>query len=367
MRLVHLSPELDGAVLARAVMDAHGKVLLAAGSQLSKRYIERLQARGVHTVYLADEPTEDVVSDEALRAEARSHAEALVHDSSARASRGERGGLPAGPPQEIMNEIVENLWRHQGLSVDLSEMHRQIPYTFTHSVNVALLSLSLGQAYGLPRAELLLLGTGAMLQDVGIVRYADLIRQPRPLQPDEFIQLQRHTDEGFRYLRDEAGLELLVAHVAYQHHERMDGSGYPRGLVAEEIHVFARIAAVADVYDALVADRPHKAGMPPHEAMSVLRGMGEDKLDMALVRRLSENLAVYATGSPVLLTSGEVGVVMAQGSSGSAFPVVRIVADESLRVLAPRDVDLGADPARRAVKAVLPDYPRIVRRQIDER
>ena len=367
MRLVRLAPEVEGTFLARAVVDSEGKVLLAAGSQLSKRYIERLQARGVHTVYLADELAEDVVPDEAVRAEARGHASKLVHDAVARAERGERGGLPVGPLQEIMSEIMENIWKNQGLAVDLSEMHRQIPYTFTHSVNVALLSLLLGQAHGLPRAELLLLGTGAVLQDIGIRRYAELIRQPRALQPDEFVQLQRHTEDGFRYLRDEAGLDLLVAHVAYQHHERMDGSGYPRGLAGGEIHVFARIAAVADVYDALVADRPHKVGMPPHEAMSVLRGMGEDKLDVGLVRRLSENLAVYAAGSPVLLTSGEVGVVMAQGLRGSAFPVVRIIADESLRVLPPRDVDLGADPARRAVKTVLSDYPRVVRRQIEDR
>lgn len=367
MRLVHLSPEVEGSFLARAVVDSGGKVLLAAGSQLSKRYIERLQARGVHTVYLADEPTEDVVPDEALRAEARGHAHRVLEDAAARALRGEKGGLPAGPLQEIMTEIVETLWTHQGLAVDLSEMHRQIPYIFTHSVNVALLSLLLGRAHGLPRAELLLLGTGAMLQDIGIGRYAELIRQPRALQPEEFVQLQRHPEEGYRYLRDEAGLDLLIAHVAYQHHERLDGSGYPRGIAAEEIHLFGRIAAVADVYDALVADRPHKSGMPPHEAMSVLRGMGEDKLDIGLVRRLSENLAVFATGSPVVLNSGEVGVVMAQGRRGNAFPIVRVVADEALRVVPPRSVDLGSDPAGRTVRNVLSDYPRILRRQIDDR
>jgi HD-GYP domain-containing protein (c-di-GMP phosphodiesterase class II) len=365
LRLARLSPGLEGAYLARSVMDGDGRVLLTAGSRLTARYIQRLLARGIAAVYVADELSEDVHPDEVVRAETRALASEVIRQAFARAERQERS-LPASGLRQVVLEVIDQLWLHQGLAVDLTDMRCHIPYTFLHCLHVAVLAVLIGQALGLPREALAQLATGAILQDIGIRRYADLIRQPRALQPEEFERLQRHPEEGFRYLREQAGVDLLVAHVAYQHHERLDGSGYPRGLRGEEIHLFARIAAVADVFDALTADRPHKAGMAPHEAMGVLRGMGEDKLDPQLVRRLSEQLAVYAAGAPVLLTSGELAVVVAQGSRGPALPVVRVVADETLRVIPPYELDLGADPQHRGVRTVLPDYPRTVRRQLFE-
>lgn len=364
---MRLSPEIAGDYLARSVVDSDGKVLLAAGSQLTSRYVERLLARGVVSVYLTEDAGAEVVSDEAQQSDARSEAVRLAREALGRASRPERRGLPAAACMQVLGEVMDTVWRNHGLSVDLSEIRRASPYTFAHSVHVAVTALLIGQAHGLRRSDLPVVTAGALLQDIGIVRYADLIRQPRPLTPEEFVELQRHTEDGYRYLRDEAGVDLLVAHVAYQHHERLDGSGYPRGLAGEDIHVFARIAAVADVYDALTADRPFKAGMPPHEAMGVLRGMAEDKLDAELVRHLSEQIAVYAAGTPVLLSSGELAVVMAPGGGGPSLPVVRIIADETLRVTLPREVDLGSDAARRSIRQVLPDNPRLLRRHVEER
>jgi len=362
MRLERLSTDSAGAHLARSVVDPEGKVLLAAGSRLTARYVERLLARGVLSVYLADDLVNDVVPDETVQRDTRAEGLRLVRGALARIDRPGRPGLATAACQALLSEILDGVWRNHGLSVDLGEIRRVSPYTFAHSVRSMVVAVLLGAVHGLDRTQLRMLGTGTLLQDIGIVRYVELIAQPRPLTLDELVLLQRHAEDGYHYLREEAGVGLLVAHVAYQHHERLDGSGYPRGLGGDEMHTFARVAAVADVYDALTADRPFKPGMPAHEAMSVLRGMAEDKLDPEFVRHLSEQVAVYAAGTTVLLGGGELAVVLDPAGSGPGRPVVRILTDGSRRLAAPRDVDLGLDPAGRAVRQVLPDLPAALRR-----
>jgi hypothetical protein len=151
-------------------------------------------------------------------------------------------------------------------------------------------------------------------------------------------------------------VHLFSAHVALQHHERLDGSGYPRGLRGEEILPFARIAAVADVYDAMTADRPFRAAVPPHEAMGVVLAAAGTKLDAWYVRRLASRLAVYPQGTIVRLSSGELAVVVRQGNR-SDLPVVRVVADPALQPVQPQEHDLGADPRGRTVASVLPEWP----------
>lgn len=364
MRLLRLTGAIAGQRLARSVVDANGQVLLTAGAELTGRYIERLAARGVTTVYLADDLSADIVPDEAVQMETRSAAIRLVREIMAEAERSDRAGSLVPALAGVVGEIMDALWRQQGLAVELGELRRGSAYTFAHSIKVGIGALLLGQAKGLSRARLMDLGLGALLQDIGLVAYADLIRQPRPLTPEECGRLQRHAEEGYQYLKDKAGVGLLAAHVAYQHHERLDGSGYPRGLYGEEIHTFARITAVVDVYDALVADRPFRAGMPPHAAMGILIGMAGDKLDPALARLYSEQVAVFAVGSPVILSGGELALVVAQGRGGPGRPVVRILTDVALRLIPPQEIDLGADAAGRSIRQNLADYPASVRRQL---
>jgi len=359
VRLVQLTPELEDGCLARSVVDPAGNLLLAAGSRLNGRYVQRLLARGVVSIYLADDADQDVVSDEALQRDGRAAAAALAQEALDRADRAERPGLGIAICAQIVGEVQDEVWRNQGLAVALGEVRRASPSTFDHSVQVCVLALLVGQAQGLDRRLLPPLTMGALLQDVGIAAHGDLVRQSRPLTPDEFAALQGHTADGYRLLHEQAGLDLQVAIVAAQHHERLDGSGYPRGLRGGGIHVFARIAAVADVYDALVADRPFKPGLPPQEAMGVLRGMAGDKLDGDCVRRLSEQVGVYAVGSPVLLQSGELAVVIGPGASGAARPVVQLLTDPGRRPVPKSEVDLGQEGPDRAIRQVLPDAPHL--------
>ncbi len=364
MRLARLEMHLDGEVLARAVLGPDGHLLLVAGARLTPRYIKRLRDRGVEGVYIADDLSVDIVPDVALQQETRSEAVALIRQAVARAEAQDPRGVPLRGLRDVLDEILGQVWRNQGLAVDLGAVRSNTPFAFSHSVECAVLALLLGESLGLAPRRLRLLGTGVLLQDIGMARYGDLVARPGSLTPEEFERLKAHTTEGFRFLRAEVGLPVLTAHVALQHHERLDGSGYPRGRSGPQVHLFGRIAAVADVYAALRAQRPFRDAMPAPEAMRTLRGMAGGQLDADLVRRLSERVAVYGVGAPVLLSSGELGVVVAQGKGGPAHPRVRIIATPELRVCPPWELDLGSDADKRFIRTVLPDYPEAILRQL---
>ncbi|MEX2355537.1 MAG: HD domain-containing phosphohydrolase, partial [Thermaerobacterales bacterium] len=216
-------------------------------------------------------------------------------------------------------------------------------------------SVTLGIASGLRRDRLLRLGFGAILHDVGkALLPRSLLQKPDALTKEEMAVVQEHSRYGFDIVR-KLPVGPLAAHVAYQHHERLDGSGYPRGLKGEDIHLFGQIAGVADVFDAMTANRAYRRGFLPHEAMKeIMRNAGKG-FNMQLVQILSERLASYPNGTLLRLSSGQYGIVARQAEGRPDAPVVRVIADKRLRRCEPFDISLADDDV--AISKVLIDWP----------
>jgi HD-GYP domain-containing protein (c-di-GMP phosphodiesterase class II) len=155
-------------------------------------------------------------------------------------------------------------------------------------------------------------------------------------------------------LRQYRELHLFVAHVAFQHHERLDGSGYPRALQGEQILPLARIVAVADTYEAMISDRPFRRGRPPHLAMEELRTHSGHLFEPHVVRTFVQRMAVYPSATPVLLADGSVGVVVGQTANPRA-PMVRLLGRAGRRF--PEDEEVPAVGAH-AIQQVLEQWPR---------
>lgn len=359
MRIAALSPHLVGKRLARTIRDAEGKVLLAAGVALTPGYIKSLQQRGYRWVYVENELAPDITVTEAVNEE--TYQKALQVAKKTLESR----ALPAGRLSEakkVVQKIMTELEGNSELCYTMSVIRSVDEYTFEHSVNVCLLSLVIGAALHYSRDDLQNLGVGALLHDLGKIHMPDLVRKQGSLTPGEWERMKEHTTLGFNDLRRHFDLSLLSAHVAYQHHERLDGSGYPRGLKGGEIHEFGLISAVADVFDAMNADRPYRPRREPQETAEELRRQAGKTLHPEMVKKLLERVALYPTASIVLLSSGEIGVVAGQ-TSDPARPRVRIVADADYRLVEPYDLDLRERP-NLTVRRLLEDYPEKVRMQM---
>ncbi len=361
MRPAEVNSGLIGKKLAKTVFTADGRALLTAGVTLTPAYLEALRRRGFTVVYVENELLPDLEVDEALNSDTRVKATRIIKESMDRLAAGHEINVKA--VSDAVNDILNDLAGNSDLVFSLSSLRSVDEYTFTHSVNVCAIALIVGQSLHYTRQDLHKLGVGALLHDIGKVQMGDIVRKPGKLTAEEWQRMQTHPTIGYELLRTNFEISLLSAHVAFQHHERVDGSGYPRGLAGGDIHEFGRIGAVADVYDALASDRPYRKRLDPLALAAELQAMAGSHLDQEIVRKLLARMALYPTGSIVLLNTRQVAVVVRQTRGDPARPVVRIVTDSEYELVDPWEVSL-AEREDITVRMILPDYPARVRDQI---
>lgn len=328
-------------VVARAIFDSEGRILLHSGIALNENYIIRLASIGIASVYIQDEefgdtPVPDVVS-ETTRSETARVVKQSFHNLETERK------LNIRLVKHVVDNIIDELLANYNVLIHLSDIRAFDDYTFAHSVNVCILSIMTGVTMGYHDLKLRELGLGALLHDVGKIRIDDnILNKPDDLTHDEYAEVKHHTEYGFEMLRHQEDVPLLSAHIAYQHHERWDGQGYPRNLVGTGIHEYARIVAVADIYDALMADRPYRPSYSLNQALNIVKRMSGIHLDPACVTALMSNIAVYPIGTIVELSTGDIGVVVDVNKDYPTRPVIRIVYDRNARRLnQPHEVDLS--------------------------
>ncbi|MBE3590633.1 MAG: HD-GYP domain-containing protein [Firmicutes bacterium] len=363
MRIVHLDDRVIGMKLGQTIHDRAGRVLLAAGVVLTQDYVRQLRQRGYLSIPVMDPLAPDAVPGDALREETRRAAMNVVAKTLERMRS--NGVVTPQAVQLIIDRILAEIRREPNLALNVSMLRNLDDGLFVHSVNVCVYSLLIAASLGIPPEDQRPLGIGALLHDIGKVFYMELVQKRGRLTPEEYERIQQHARDGYDLLRRQPGMPILVAHVAYQHHERLDGSGYPRGLSGEAIHPWARITAVADIYDTITADRTYGLGQPPHEAMAEVRAMAEEgKLDARAVRALMGRLAVYPEGTILLTAAGEMAIVIGQTEVGSA-PRVRVVTDGELNLRAPEVRVMDGSSPETTVRSVLADYPIKVLEQLE--
>lgn len=189
----------------------------------------------------------------------------------------------------------------------------------------------------------MVLGLGSLLHDIGKTQIPQkLLFKPQKLDDEEYRQMRAHAEIGFRILKDEPNVPLLAAHCALQHHERYDGSGYPRGLKGSEIHEYAQLLGLADSYDALTSHRIYRPAMLPHQAVEVLYAGSGTLYSQRILEIFRDKVAIYPPGIMVNLSTGEMGVVARINSDTPHRPVVRVITNPSGETLqVPYELDLA--------------------------
>lgn len=177
---------------------------------------------------------------------------------------------------------------------------------YRHGVNVAALSALLGKWVGLEKSQLNLLVYSAILHDFGKTKIdRDVLKKEVPLSKNEFSHIKTHANAGYQIIKQIQFLDKSVSYGVLMHHEREDGSGYPLGLKAEAIHSFAKIIAIADVFDAINSDRGYKKKKPPFEALQIVKNESLGKLNYEYAKIFLEHVIDYYTGEEVLLNNNE--------------------------------------------------------------
>ncbi len=360
MRLIPVWALRPGMEVAKKVSHNKGAPLLNAGVKLEMDYIQKLKKLNIRAVYIHDHLIPDVMVEDVILEETRDQAinrvrsafNALKEDNRPKLSR------LVSQKQEltnVLNEIINQLLNNKNLTVNLSDIRYTDDYTFSHSVNVAVLSIMTGISLGMNKTELKHMGMGAFLHDLGkVVVPLAILNKPHRLLEEERIEIEKHPVYGLELVKGRQFFNGPSLAIIYKHHERINGKGYPQGLGNSDIELYPKVCAVADVYDALVSDRPYRPGFYPYKAMEIMEQECEG-YDIKVMQTFYHHIAAYPVGTIVGLTNGNIGVVVYNTTGYPSRPRVRIIAErEDFAPLETYEIDL-LDSLNVAVECVYED------------
>lgn len=324
MRFLSIHQVEPGVRLAKPIYGSGGSILLRENFELTESIISRLKALGYNGVYINDEISEGIeiedVIEETLRIEAAMSLEDIFTNN---------GNIEKMQP--LVTDVVDNILNNKDVVMNINRLRGHHKYTYLHSVNVGILSVGIGVKLDYQRDKLIELGMSGILHDIGKKFVPiDILDKNGSLDKKEFEVIRQHPQKGFDMLCNSYELSSMTKVGVLQHHERFDGSGYPKGLKGGEISPFGRIIAVSDTYDAMTSDRAYHEASQPSEVIEYLLGDGNQRYDLRIVDYFTKCIAVYPVGSCVELSDGTQGIVLKNYSDCVLRPVVRNINNKEI-------------------------------------
>ncbi len=346
-----LRPEMVSAV---EVEDPGGRALITAGSPFQESHIKALKTIGFGSVYVdlpsfigAQRPEgliSTVVQTDAVKIIRKVYDDFKIKKE-----------MDDSPVRELASRLVNEVIPNRDQLFQGVDLRATDSYLAGHVVNVAVLSIMIGLKSGYSITKLHELAIGALLMDIGeMLIPPEILRKTDQLTPAEMEEVKKHSLLGFDGLRKKLrALPVTSMHVAYQHHESFDGKGYPRGISGTDIHEYARIVCVADMFDALVSDRPFRHYYLNHEALSILHALSGRFLDPDIVPLLSSQVALYPQGTLVQVDTGETGEIETVNLQNPSRPRIRILKDSWGNRIKEKDAwEMALKPSRYIIKVL---------------
>lgn len=251
----------------------------------------------------------------------------------------------------LVDEISNSVMRNPGALISLARLRSADDYTYMHSVAVCALMVALARQLALDDKQTRDAGMAGLLHDLGkALMPMEVLNKPGKLTDEEFRIIKGHPVEGHRLLVEGGGAGEVPLDVCLHHHEKVDGSGYPKGLKGDEISLFAKMGAVCDVYDAITSNRPYKEGWDPAESIRKMTEWSKGHFDERVFQAFVKSIGIYPTGSLVKLASGRLGVVIEQSQKSLLAPQVKVFfSTKSKAYIPPEVIDLSKQGAEKIV------------------
>ncbi len=328
MIYIPLHRATPGMTLAKSVSSPNGTfALLQAGELLSEHYIKRLSFYEVDGIYIEMEGTEDIdpksIISPQVKAAMTKEFRTLYNNYFNQPCI---SGTTVTSTKKIAGKIVDNVLNREAHLMDMMEIKSYDDYTYSHSLNVGVLSAMLASELGFMRNRLEEVTLCALMHDIGKLDIPiDIINKNGKLTAEEYETIKNHSTYGVRRMRKCHNISSEVLAGIQSHHEKIDGSGYPLGYAGTQIPFFGRILAIADVYDALTSQRSYRKAWHPKEALEYIIAGSDAQFDCDLVDVFSHLISVYPSGTIVKLSSGETAVVVKNHPENVFRPLVRLL------------------------------------------
>ena len=321
-RLLHNGMRID-----QNIIDGTGRALIAKGAYLDDFQIEYLRTKGIGGIYVSEgEPDADELDlqipqytrELIEKSRVPDRPKVQLSDTVKKQIGSSVQKLFADPNSEtfsessvnIANELTDSILRDDAVAIELGMLNVSDEYTFRHSVDVAALSIMIGKTLGLPVEKIRELGISGLLHDVGKAKIpAEVLNKPGKLNDDEFALMKQHTLFGLQILKEKNTFNEPILMGVLQHHEKLNGRGYPQGMSGNAVSEYARIISVADIFDALIAKRVYKDPLAKAETLEMMMGMTQE-LDRDVLQAFINTVILYPVDSYVTLSNGELAKVV---------------------------------------------------------
>lgn len=346
MRFIAAENLKEKMVLGHSLYGKSLETRLMEGQELADSHIKWIREMGYLGIYIQDGESEDVQTEDIISPELRVRTiqavtEILNQAESVRAKRTIRKTNILSQ-QKVVEQVISALIDNKRRIVDMVDLKPTDSYDSYHAANVVILSLLLGIQLGISGRQLYELGIAALMHDAGNIFIPEgILEKTQRLTEEEYEQVKRHTEKGFDFLRENFDVSIDACTGALQHHEHFDGTGYPARLKGTKISIYGRIIAVTDVYDALISRRPFRKEMSPVHGVEYMKYHAGSLFDPEIVASLEQVIALYPTGTEVVLSSGVRCLVVENFPGHPDRPKVRLLHSMSRAALY---IDLCNDP-----------------------
>jgi len=382
-----LSKELKpGMVLGKSIYRDDGELLLASGYSIHEKVLPKIQELDQPCFWIQEEGTEFIIPESMISDQIALQSQAAIKDNlelikkvvqtqedtldaihkNMRDSKKFKNIILADQVKKSVRDIIESLMAQESTQINLNSIRSKGAFLYQHALDVTITAIVIANKLHFNRFELEELALGCMLMDLGMVVLPDsLSNKNGRLTFQEFTMLKEHTTFGYAILKENNAIPLVSAHIAYQHHERQDGAGYPRRLRGNNdtptkrlspekgmIHRYAEIAAVADTYIALTSPRPHQATpKSPEQAIRTLITAASSQLNRTIIDTLITIIPVYPVGTRIVIIQddkynmqGYNGIVSRYRSDVPDKPCVMIMFNRDRKKIKPLVLDLLEEP-----------------------
>lgn len=341
MRLEFINRVKENEVLGKSILTNEGSILLRAGIALSNQYINKLRELGVLYVYIEDDRLDDVmVEDERLiklKQVTMKNMDKIVKNINNLNSKSDaRNSL------RVVENLIEYIIDSGDVNLSLHDIKTHDNYTYVHCIDTGIMAAFLGLSLKFKDDELKELGKGAILHDIGKTKISDkIINKKAPLNEEEFLEMKKHPIYGKQILEKNMSISEIVLRSVAEHHERIDGCGYPYGLKGNQISRYGKAVCICDVYDAISSDRSYRNKFSPNDAYELILAGNGTMFDEKMVEGFKDTFSVYPLGSCVKLSNDIEGYVIRQNPGFPDRPILRVLYDAETKAPIPfYEIDL---------------------------
>lgn len=323
VRLLQIDELREGMVIAEDII-SFGLLYSASGAILTEKAIEGLKSIDIKYVYVlddADDYEKVVIIDNNLSREYKNTIDSFKN-TFLNVKVGQK--IIINELNDSLSPLVDDIITSNNILGRLRQIEVNDEYTYKHSINVSLIATMISKWMGFSNYELYDIALAGLLHDIGKSKVpVEILNKPSKLSKDEYEIMKRHTQYGYEILKNTSGIDESITLGALEHHERLDGKGYPLGLSGDKIHTYAKIIAVADIYDAMTSTRVYKEKVSPFKVAELIFQDSFGILDPIIANTFLKNIFTFYVGNIVKLNNDQIGTVVLVNKSNPTRPLVK--------------------------------------------